>query len=57
LLPRLAGAALHEATGVGPVVAVLHEVVVKVLPGAAAADVQEAVGVGPVPVVAQVVAV
>ena len=57
MLPPLAGAALHDATGVGPVVTVLQLVVVKPLLEDAATALHEVVGVGDVLVVAHVVAV
>jgi hypothetical protein len=56
-LPELAVAALQLATGVGPVRAVLHVIVVYELPGAAVCGVQDAAGVGPVVAAVQVVAV
>jgi len=56
-LPEEGPIAVHEATPVGPVVAVVQAVAVKLLPAEALALVQDAVGVGPVSVVLQVVAV
>jgi hypothetical protein len=48
--------AVHEATGVGPVVAVVQVVAVQLLPELSAVGVHEATNVGPVVTVAQVVA-
>ena len=57
MLPALAAEAVQLAAIVGPVVTVLHVVVVQLLPEAAAAGAHDATKVGPVATVLHVVPV
>ena len=57
LLPEVAPEAVHEATGVGPVLTGVQVVATQLLPDPAAAGVHELTAVGPVLTVLQVVVV